>query len=275
MKYISKIGAMLFVVTSGASMQGMATEPCGDFGECLALIEINASDGDIGFHFLFDGDDLESARLTDPDGAKLFEYKVGGSLKEQTLTETFAESAEPLCWNDPEAEEDEEIVTLSEFLERWQPGIYMVTGKGEEGEKAEGETMLTYHLPAAPANVSYNGGVITWEPGNDLGKCATSGELDDLVNDGSLPMHPEFVAVGAWEVVMDTVVEDGDPLAKMKFSVRVPASAFQVAVSQEFLDALPANTEMKIEVGAIGVDGNATFTETGDICVNEIEEGCE
>ena len=35
-----------------------ATEPCGDFGECKAIIEINSTDGDVGFHFLMDGDDL-------------------------------------------------------------------------------------------------------------------------------------------------------------------------------------------------------------------------
>ena len=54
-----------FVPTALASAIGLlvggaatATEPCGDFGECKVLVEINASDGDIGFHFLMDGDDL-------------------------------------------------------------------------------------------------------------------------------------------------------------------------------------------------------------------------
>jgi len=28
----------------------VATEPCEDFGECKVLIEINSTDGDIGFH---------------------------------------------------------------------------------------------------------------------------------------------------------------------------------------------------------------------------------
>jgi len=40
------------------------------------LIEINASDGDIGFHFLRDGDDLNSARIYDPNGKKIFEDKA-------------------------------------------------------------------------------------------------------------------------------------------------------------------------------------------------------
>ncbi|MBT8400305.1 MAG: hypothetical protein KJO98_07505, partial [Rhodothermia bacterium] len=44
--------------------QALAQEPCpesdGDIGECKVLIEINATDGDIGFHFLIDADDANS-----------------------------------------------------------------------------------------------------------------------------------------------------------------------------------------------------------------------
>ena len=43
-----------------------ATEPCGDFGECKTLIELNTTDGDIGFHFLGDGDDLIRMVVFDP-----------------------------------------------------------------------------------------------------------------------------------------------------------------------------------------------------------------
>jgi addiction module HigA family antidote len=34
-------------------------------------------------------------------------------------------------------------------------------------------------------------------------------------------------------------------------------------------------TPVKIEVGAIGGEDNATFTEIFEICVNEVEEGCD
>ena len=84
---MSILAVAVLVLGAGASVL-TATEPCGDFGECKALIEINASDGDIGFHFLMDGDDLNSARIFDPDGAKVFEDQAKGSLKEQKLTET-------------------------------------------------------------------------------------------------------------------------------------------------------------------------------------------
>ena len=48
-------------------------------------------------------------------------------------------------------------------------------------------------------------------------------------------------------------------------------------VPADYLAALPANTPVKIEVGAIGVypNANATFTEVGDLCVNEVGDGCE
>ena len=264
------------VVFSAPTAVVTATEPCGDFGECKALIEINASDGDIGFHFLMDGDDLVAATLRDPNGAKVFQDQAKGPLKEQKLTETFAESAEPLCWPDPEADPDEEIVTLEEFLERWSAGTYEFSGKGEGGYRLTGETELTYSLPAAPADVDFDGSVVSWNVGDDLGNCATAVELDALVSDGVLPEHPEVVAVAAWEIVLEPDVEDGDPTGALKFTIRVPGGIAPTAVTvpADYLASLPVDTPVKVEVGAIGVDDNATFTEEDGFCVNE-DEGCD
>ena len=267
----------LFAIVLGAgSTAATATEPCDDFGECKVLIEINSSDGDIGFHFLMDGDDLNSARIDDPNGVKVFEDIAKGPLHEQKLTETFAESAEPLCWNDPEAEEDDEIVTLEEFLERWSAGTYVFSGKGEEGEKSMGETELTYDLPAAPAGLAFDGSVISWSEGTDLGNCATQAELDSLVAEGVLPSHPENVEVDSWEVVFESDVEDDHPLANLKFTIQVAGdiAVKAVTVPAEFLaQFIDPDTPAKFEVGAIGGEDNATFTEM-DVCLNE-DEGCE
>lgn len=266
------LGAVLALGATAAT----ATEPCGDFGECKALIEINATDGDIGFHFLMDGDDLNAGRIHDPNGTKVFEDQAKGPLREQKLTETFAESAEPLCWPDPEADADEEIVTLEEFLDRWAAGTYVFTGMSDGGEKSEGATELTYELPAAPADVDFDGGVISWAPGDDLGNCASFSELADLVAAGTLPVHPEDVAVAAWEVVLEPDVEDGDPVGNLVFSIRVPGdvSPREVTVPADYLASLPDDTPVKIEVGAIGADDNATFSEEDGFCVNEVA-GCE
>jgi len=254
-----------------------ATEPCGDFGECKALIEINAKDGDIGFHFLMDGDDLNKASIVDPNGKKVFEDKAKGPLKEQKLTETFAESAEPFCKEELVEEEGDEVVTLEEFLERWTAGTYVFTGKGDQGEKSTGETELTYELPAAPAEVDFNGIMITWEAGDDLGECATAGELDVLVPD-VLPVHPEDVDVAAWEIVLEPDVDDGDPTGALKFTVRMaedPDMPRAVTVPADYLMSLPDDTPVKIEVGAIGGDDNATFSEEDGFCVNETVVGCD
>lgn len=266
------LGAVLALGATAAT----ATEPCGDFGECKALIEINATDGDIGFHFLMDGDDLNAGRIHDPNGTKVFEDQAKGPLAEQKLTETFAESAEPLCWADPEADPDEEIVTLEEFLDRWAAGAYVFTGTSDGGEKSEGETELTHALPAAPADVDFDGSVISWAAGDDLGNCASFSELADLVADGTLPVHPEDVPVAAWEVVLEPDVADGDPTGNLVFSIRVPGdvSPREVTVPADYLASLPDDTPVKIEVGAIGADDNATFSEEDGFCVNEVA-GCE
>lgn len=267
-------GAALVLGTGTTTVK--ATEPCGDFGECKALIEINSTDGDIGFHFLMDGDDLNSGTINDPNGAKVFEEQAKGSLREQKLTETFAESAEPLCWADPDADPDEDIVTLEEFLGRWAAGTYVFSGMGDGGEKSTGETELTHALPAAPASLTFDGSVITWTAGDDLGNCASFAELSDLVAVGVLPVHPQDVTVAAWEIVLEPDVEDGDPTGNLEFNVRVSGDiqTKAVTVPADYLASLPDDTPVKIEVGAIGVDDNATFTEVVGFCVNE-NEGCE
>ncbi|MCH7822629.1 MAG: hypothetical protein IIA07_11475 [Proteobacteria bacterium] len=252
-----------------------ATEPCGGFGECKVLVEINATDGDIGFHFLMDGHDLIRAAIYAPNHRKIFYDSARGPLREQFLTETFAESAEPLCWEPEEGDEEfgEDVVTLEEFLDRWQEGTYTFIGIGDGWEFSFGQTTLTFDLPAAP-DIAFdvNTSVISWSPGDDLGECSDG--LDELIADGKLP-DPEMVEVVAWEAVFEPDVEDGDPLGAQKFIVRVSADTHAVTVPADYLASLPDDTLVKIEVGGIGAGDNATFTEIFDICVNETEEGCE
>ena len=263
-----------------------ATEPCGDFGECKVLVEINSSDGDIGFHFLMDGDDLRRGILFNPDHKKIFAYTTRRELGEQYLTETFAESAEPLCFDpttdDDEENDDEDFVTLTEFLDRWDAGTYKFFGIGDDWELSFGESELTFNLPAAPAEVDLefemeDGDLeadITWMPGEDLGECSDGMDL--------LPTPPGEVSVAAWEVVLEPDVEDGDPIGQMVYSVRIPGDAydeidedgnwiFDLEVPDDYLETLPANTPVKVEVGAIGVDDNATFTEEDEYCVNDTD----
>jgi hypothetical protein len=226
-----------------------------------------------------DGDDLRRAALFNPDHRKIFYYSTRRELGEQYLTETFAESAEPLCFDpteddDPE-NDDEDFVTLAEFLDRWDAGTYRFFGIGDDWELSFGASELTFNLPAAPTDLEYEEemdgddveGEISWAPGDDLGECSDGMDL--------LPMKPKKVPVAAWEVVLEPDV-DGI-VGTYKYVVRIPGDAeeLEVEVPDDYLETLPDNTPVKIEVGAIGFDDNATFTEEGDICVNETEEdGC-
>lgn len=287
-------GIALTACATGAS----ATDPCGDFGECKVLIEINASDGDIGFHFLADGSDLNALTIRAPRrygkhrgrGPKIFQYEVKGPLRQQKLTETFAESAEPPCFDtslddDPD-NDDEDFVTLTEFLERWSFGSYRFYGRSDGGERSRGNTELTNRIPAAPADVDFDAdtGIVSWDAGDDLGACSDAdygldGELAMLIADGAIELVTE---PDAWEVVLEPNFDDesDDPTEralaarynKLKFTTRVAGDVAlpgAVTVPAEYLMDLPPNSPVKVEVGGIAGEDNGTFTEEDGFCVNE------
>lgn len=288
--------ALTGIISLAGSAAGQATEPCGDFDECKVLIEINASDGDIGFHFLVDGSKLEAVALRAPKsngngiGQKLFSYSVKGPLKDQTMTETFAESDEPLCFDptfDDDADnDDEDFVTLVDFLERWMFGTYTFRARNADQEKLQSATQLTNLIPAAPTEVDFDPdtGVISWEAGDDLGACSDpdyglESDFEMLLADGDIELVTQ---PDAWEVVlepdfdMESDDDDERDLATLynhlKFTTRVAGDTplpGAITVPEEFLADLPSNTPVKIEVGAIAGEDNATFTEEDGYCVNE------
>jgi hypothetical protein len=272
-KRVLLVAASLPLVVAGWVADAEATAPCGDFGECKVLIEINSTDGDIGFHWLVDADDLNSVRIDDPIGRKVYENKAFGPLHDQKLTEIFGESSEPVCKEALKEDPDDVVVTLEDFTGRWASGPYSISGSADGGEKLSGETRLTYYLPAAPGNLTFDGQTISWLPGDTLGECATAAELTQLVTDGVLPIHPEDVPLVAWEVVLEA--DNGS-----RFAVRLPPGQTSVTLPAEFLASIPANMPAKFEVGAIGGDvsngddDNATFTELGGLCLNEAGDGC-
>jgi hypothetical protein len=272
------LGAAIVALVGGAGIAN-ATEPCGDFGECKALIEINAEDGDIGFHFLMDGHDLIYGALFNPRKRKIFYYAPRREMRRQTSTELFQESAEHLCNPEDAEEEDDIVVTLEEFEDRFMTGTYYFFGINADWELQFGQTWMDFKLPAAPDELDWDEleHEISWEPGSDLGQCAEEGDIAGLVADGVLVEAPEDVEVALWEVVLEVDVEDGNPLGGAKYVVRIPstgADEYGIEVPDDFLESLPDNTPGKIEVGAIGVDDNATFAEEGDICLNEVAPGC-
>ena len=253
---IAWLPAAVFALTLTVASQPSSAQPEPlEYDELRALIEINATDGDAGFHFLIDAAGWKEVRITDPDGKKIYKVQGTGGVGEQGLTENFFESAEPSCADVP----------LATVLDRFPEGEYLVTGKSIDQEKLEGETELTHALPGAPETLAPDqiGGVspaapvmITWTPGDTLGNCPPDGvDLDPVDLDpapGDVPLFGFQVVVGQ---------EAPDPF--VEFIIEVPAGVTSVTIPPEFLqmDAI-----YKYEVVAIedrdGEKGNQTISES-------------
>lgn len=238
------------------------------FDELMVRVEINASDGDAGFHAKHDGEGWRRVTIHDPDGDVIFKEnaKRNEDLGEQGITENFFESAEPPC--NPE---EPDAVPLAEFLDRFEAGNYHFRGRTIEDGTLLGEAELTHNLPAAPdisafdeSTVDPHNTVITWASGADLGEC----QDDDLVAQGTIP-DPATVEVVRWEV---TVEPDKDALEGGELPDGVPFSVFNVqllpsqttvTVPAEYLNSY-ANAGVrafKFEVGAKEASDNQTFSE--------------
>ena len=297
------------VMCFGAGMTTASAEtPCpswgdyNEFGECKVLVEINASDGDVGFHFLVDGDSLIRTSLFNPHWHKIWSYSVKKEAKDQTFTESFNESAEPLCFDplldDDAADEEtfenneEDFRTLAEFVDLWKNGPYFFVGVDNEWAWAVGKTYLTFNLPAAPNEVDFEleeedgdiEGEISWQMGDSLGMCTEFEDLPDgvtLVTETGTGEEGDERIV-AWEIVLEPEFEDDDPNSQkgLKFAIRVGAAdlecewddgecIFEQEIPDDYLESLPENTLVKAEVGAITSTDNATFSEEGEWCVND------
>jgi hypothetical protein len=266
--YISKLQAIS--ATLSATLLAAATLPAWaqeGFDETRVIIEINATDGDVGFHAFLDADAWQSVKVNDPRGRKIFSERATGDLRRQGLTENSFESDEPLCAPDEE-DPEAEFVPLAQFLRRFPAGDYVFTGRTIEGDPMRGSATLTYDLPAAADISAFDGtddvdpanAVISWTAGTDLGeKC----QDDDLVADGTIT-DPALVEVVGWEVVVEPADEEAVVPLRV-FTVQLPPGATSVAVSPDYLTSFPAGTEFKFEVGSISETGNQTFSE-GNFC---------
>lgn len=266
---------LLIAGLTAVSGYAIATE---EFDEFVPIVEINASDGDVGFHVLVDGEGWEWVRIWDPDNNPIFRARAFGALRDQGGTEIFMESAEPPCWHDMEDEDydPEEVVTVAQFLARFVEGEYIARGRTLSDEMLQAEGELTHNLPAAPETevevvLDEDEGfeeeddgeyevTISWEPGEDLGECE--------YEDADIP-DPAEVEVVRWEIVVEPnedELPDGElpeGVPKSKFMVQLPGDASSVEVPEEFIQFYldEGVHHFKYEVGAREESGNQTFTE--------------
>jgi len=249
------LGAMAAVFLAAAAPPSSAVE----LDEAFLRIEINATDGDVGFHGKFDGAPSKLMKIKSPNGAVVYLVQAHAGLKRQGLTENFFESAEPTCAEQP----------LAAFLLRFPQGTYSFKGKTIDGENLGGEAFLSHALPAAPDISAFDGSVfapgapvvIAWAPGMDLGNCHDQA----LVDNNTIP-DPAGVQVNSWELVVEPNVDDAVledlGLPRTVFSVQLLPGQLSVTVPPEYLQQYVAEGigMFKFEVGAKAGE-NQTFSE--------------
>jgi hypothetical protein len=213
------------------------------FAEARMIIELNATDEDVGIQVFLDGEPWQDVKIVSPDGSQIFQVQGQGVLRELGLTELFSESNEPPL--------DE--LPLGEFFTLFPEGEYKFFGTTVEGDQLVGTATFTHAIPEGPfiispeedAVVDPNNTVIMWEPVTD----SFTGS--------------KAIAIGGYQVIVDR--EDPDPfrlLGTRSLVIDLPASATSVTVPPEFLE--PA-TEYSFEVLAIDVSGNQTISESAFI----------
>lgn len=225
------------------------------------FVETNATAGDVGFHYLLDGGAWKTAQMFDPDGDRILDVRGTEDFAEQGMTELFMESAEPPCFAAP-GEDPSEVVTVAQFIQRFEKGVYVVRGRNTAGEAIAIKGRLTHKLPAAPKTAiafGEDGVTISWAVGNDLGPCAVPAGIP----------NPATVKVVRWEVAVEPnadaldggVLPPGVPFAKLNMQLLGSESSLLVPAS--FIEGYLAVgvDEFKGEVGAREVGGNQTFTE--------------
>lgn len=200
------------------------------FAQAQVRIEVNATDGDSGFHVLLDAEGWKFVKIYDPNWRLIFEVEGGGSVRKTGLTELAFESAEPGF----------EELPLDEFLERFPAGEYRFIGETLAGEVLSSKATFTHALPEGPVLLSPpegsvqdpNNAVVAWEPVAD----------------------PPGSRITRYEVI----VTDESFKPKRVLSAVVPATVTSMTIPSSFL--LPGG-EYKYEVLAIEQGGNQTLSE--------------
>jgi hypothetical protein len=247
------LGAMAAPLLAVAVPPGLAVE----LDEAFLRIEINATDGDVGFHGKLDGEAWREMEIKSPQGRNIYEVEGGGAVRRQGLTENFFESDEPTCEEQP----------LRAFLRRFPEGTYRFKGRTIDDKNLKGEADLSHALPAAPDVSGFDGSefapgdlvVIVWAPGTDLGKCHDQ----ELVDEGVIP-DPGTVPVDGWELAVEPDEDQREALGLplRVFSIQLLSGQLSATVPPEYLQQhVDAGiTTFKFEVGAKAGE-NQTFSE--------------
>lgn len=160
------------------------------------FFEFNATDNDLGFQLMLDGEPWRRLRVFDPNNDRILDFDASGPLRELGLTELVFESAEP---------SPEEVLAL------FPPGEYRFAGASVENERLQGSAILSHVLPPAPVFVNPS--------------------EDEVVDPEDFVI--EWQEIGGLEGY-EVIVENADTGASM--TVQLDGDATSLGVPDEFLD---------------------------------------
>jgi hypothetical protein len=234
------LGLALAIAAGGPAQAKKPTVP---FAEADIFFEFNSTDLDLGIQIFFDAEGWRQVKVAGP-GGKVFKVGNGGGLKKIGSTEVFTESAEPaLCPEGGGACNVDQAI--ADFLAQFPEGTYVFTGKTVAKGKLRGEALLSWSLPAAVEIVDAEGNfpAVVWTPG--MGGAEVVG----------------------YEVVVEAVAEIDDDEEVFTQVTQVSTDVTSITSSPEFaamVDGLSMDgslVELKVEIIAIGANGNKTITE--------------
>jgi hypothetical protein len=245
---VSSVAAGALLLWGAAPARGQSIP----LDEASVLAELNDTDGDLGFHALFDGEAWDRLIVSDPNGRQVLSVRPGGSLAEQGLTELFFESAEP---------EFAEL-TPEEFFERFPEGRYTITGRTLEGDRLEGRARFSHRMPAPAGGVLVSGVPLAEDcEGEDPPAVA---EPVVIGWDPVTTAHPEIGSPTAPAPIVieryQLVVEREEP-ALLIYSIDLPGdlASYEVTVPAEFI---ALGEEFKYEIVVRARIDNQTALES-------------
>lgn len=244
-----------------------------ELDEAEVFIEFNATDGDLGIQFFWDGEPWKWMMVKNERSQPVLSVWSSKNVKAQGLTEGFFESSEPGL--------DE--LPFQEFLERFPEGEYTFRGRTLEREWLMGETELTHNIPCPPF-VGSTGDPGTLQVGWRAVRKVVDREWDSEEDEDPVCTRaPEDFEIVAYEAVfeMEALVGEGEDEEERVFvdTAILPApesvNTFFFTASPEFVNAAAAFRAagkllvLKVEVLAIEASGNRTITE---LVLFELEE---
>lgn len=227
-KLLTGTGAVVGALIVWAAVPAVAQEGPVEFASAEVFTEINATDGDAGFHLDVDGQDWKRVTVHGPDGTKIFDVRGSGPLGEHGLTGLMFESAEPPF--------DE--LSIEEFKDRFAEGTYTFRGWAVDGSRLVATGEFTHDFPDAPVVVTPSvDGVVS-------------------ISDPLVQWEAVLPPAGSEIVLYEIIVSAAD--IDLGLDMTLGPEATSVLLPEEIL---VAGEDYKVEVLAKEASGNQTITE--------------